>query len=84
MEGFMKHKNILLIFLFASAYIFGGSVILTDGVQAQVISVSPAKNALNVSPTTTIQVTFSEAMMTSLFNDAVAFFCFPEKFLIFK
>jgi len=31
----MKNKNILLIFLFASAYIFGGSVILTYNAQSQ-------------------------------------------------
>ena len=31
------------------------------------------QNALNVSPNTTIQVTFSEAMMTSSFNDTSSF-----------
>ena len=39
---------------------------LQAGLLAQVVSsVSPAQNALNVQPNTTIQVTFSTAMMTS-------------------
>ncbi|MBI3195440.1 MAG: VCBS repeat-containing protein, partial [Ignavibacteriae bacterium] len=36
---------------------------------AQVVSVSPAQNALNVSPDTTIQVTFAVPMDTTTFND---------------
>jgi len=38
-----------------------------------VTSVSPAKNALDISTTTTIQVTFSEAMLTTSFNDTTSF-----------
>ena len=40
---------------------------------AQVFSVTPAQNALNVQPNTTIQVTFTEAMLTSSFNDTSSF-----------
>jgi|GEM_PF-2831871 len=40
---------------------------------AQVISIVPKQNALNVSPTTTIQVTFSTAMDTSKFRDTSSF-----------
>ncbi len=40
---------------------------------AIVTSVSPAKNALDISPTTTIQVTFSGAMLTTSFNDTTSF-----------
>ncbi len=46
---------------------------LTSVAVAQVVSVVPAKNALNVSPSTTVQVTFSAAMLTSSFNDTTSF-----------
>lgn len=41
--------------------------------QTTVIGVIPANNALNVSPATTIQVTFSEAMLPASFNDMTSF-----------
>ncbi len=41
--------------------------------QITVTAVSPANSALNVSPATTIQVTFSDMMLTSTFNDSLSF-----------
>src|SRR5258706_261967 len=41
--------------------------------QATITAVVPASNAINVSPATTIQVTFSEAMLTGSFNDMTSF-----------
>ncbi|MCK9408118.1 MAG: FG-GAP-like repeat-containing protein, partial [Bacteroidetes bacterium] len=41
--------------------------------QTTVAAVTPAKNALNVSAATTIQATFSAAMLASSFNDTASF-----------
>ena len=51
---------------------------LSSHLFAQVVSVSPAQNALNIQPDTTIQVTFSEAMMTSSFNDTSSFLVYGQ------
>ena len=45
---------------------------------AQVSSVAPAKNALNVQPNTTIQVTFNEAMLTTSFYDTSSFLVYGK------
>lgn len=58
--------------------IFTFSILLNFNTLAQVVSVSPAQNALNVSPTTTIQVTFSEPMMPSSFNDTSSFLIYGK------
>jgi len=42
---------------------------LTTFTKAQIISVSPVQNALSVSPTTSISITFNQAMNTATIND---------------
>jgi len=49
-------------------------ILLNSGIaQTTVTAVVPSNNALNVSPATTIQITFSDAMLTGSFNDMTSF-----------
>ncbi len=63
----MKLKSLLLFFI-----VFIGSS-YSSAIATTLTSVSPSNNSSTVSSTTTIQVTFSQGMKTSSFNDSTSF-----------